>query len=110
MKKIPSKVKEVINKLDGLLTNQYKEGVRVCEDDELHSLHFTLGQMIRNEFGLWKGNNALLKDCLRIQRTKYRSDYDHCKKFYKQSNVKIKILHPDDASMVIIRELKRSLK
>ena len=31
-------------------------------------LHFSLGMMIRNSFGLWKDNDALLKDCYRIQQ------------------------------------------
>ena len=110
MKKTLSKVKEVVTKLSNILTNEYKHNLKQCEDDELVNLHHTLGRMIRNDFGLWHSNVKLLKDCLRIQRTKYRSDYDYCKKFYKQNNVKIKILHPDDASMVIIKEIRRSVK
>lgn len=110
MKKTPSKVKEAVDKLENLLTTQYKIGIGTCEDEELINYHHTLGRMIRNDFGLWHSNVKLLKDCLRIQRTKYRNDYDYCKKYYKQNNVKIKVIHPDDASMVIIKELKRKQK
>jgi hypothetical protein len=31
--------------------------------DELAGLHFSLGMYIRNEFGLWSRNSALLTDC-----------------------------------------------
>jgi len=110
MKKTPTKVKEVITALSNLLTEQYKKTLKQCDEEDLITYHDTLGRTIRNEFGLWQGNVTLLKDCLRIQRTKYRSDYDYCKKFYQQNNLKIKRIHPDDASMVIIREFKRKLK
>ena len=32
-------------------------------DDELSYLHLSLGTYIRNEFGLWAGNEALLNSC-----------------------------------------------
>ena len=30
---------------------------------DLISLHFGLGEYIRNEFGLWQGNSELLESC-----------------------------------------------
>lgn len=50
-------------------------------------LHFGLGMGIRNSFGLWKGNEALLKDACGGQ-----------------------ICHPDDASSVIIERLLKKVK
>ncbi len=38
------------------LLSEYKE-------NDLALLHFGLGQGIRNDFGLWHGNTALLKSC-----------------------------------------------
>ncbi|MCF7853783.1 MAG: hypothetical protein K9N51_03215 [Candidatus Pacebacteria bacterium] len=33
------------------------------DDAALESLHVSLGPYIRNRFGLWQGNKALLDDC-----------------------------------------------
>ena len=54
------------------------------EEDELIRLHRGFGMWIRNNFGLWKGNKALLME------TGKR--------------------HPDDASAVIITALWRTLR
>jgi hypothetical protein len=37
--------------------------IRGMDDDDLLSLHFGLGWAIRNELGLWQGNDALLHEC-----------------------------------------------
>jgi hypothetical protein len=52
-------------------------------DDELIDLHFGLGMVIRNAFGLHEPGNKLLASC--------------------------GVAHPDDASEVIIRELLAKL-
>lgn len=41
--------------------------------------HLSIGAKIRNDYGLWNGNEALLNDC--------------------------KVAHPDDASSVILQRL-----
>ena len=109
MKRKPNKVSDAVKRLTKLLTVQFKTNIKNCDEEDLINYHFTLGQMVRNEFGLWQGNIKLLKDCLKVQRVKYHGEYKYCKDFYKKSQAKIKIIHPDDASMVIIRELKRKL-
>ena len=109
MKKKPTSVKKVVKNLIDALTAERKNQIKNSEDEDLVNYHHNLGTIIRNEFGLWKDNDPLLRDCLRIQRTKYTSEYKSTKEYYKKNNVPIRIIHPDDASMVIIKELKRRL-
>jgi hypothetical protein len=39
------------------------ERLRSLAKDDLIELHFSLGLNIRNGFGLWEGNSALLDSC-----------------------------------------------
>ncbi len=55
----------------------------IMAEEQLSSLHFSLGNYIRNEFGLWGSDEELLKAC--------------CPDSSLQN--------PDDASMVIIKAL-----
>jgi hypothetical protein len=57
---------------------------------ELSVLHTTVGEYIRNEFGLWSGNKDLLTACCF---------------FAKRDKVS-----EDDASSIIIRELWKRLR
>lgn len=57
------------------------------KQNDLIQLHHSLGRTIRNEFGLWSGNAALLESC------SGRSD-----------------AHPDDVSMIIIEQLWAKLQ
>jgi hypothetical protein len=61
----------------------------MSENDLIH-LHFGLGMGIRNDFGLWTGNEALIESC----RIKAGKDD----------------LHIDDTSSVIIKALWERLK
>jgi hypothetical protein len=45
------------------LKPQDKEHIRKMKKNDLIDLHFGLGQYIRNAFGLWQGNRALLESC-----------------------------------------------
>lgn len=58
--------------------------LRNPQDQVGASLHFTLGLAIRNEFGLWGGNSALMKSC--------------------------GVNHPDDCSAIIIEQLWRHIR
>ena len=40
-----------------------RDSLRTMPQESLGSLHFTLGLDIRNQYGLWRGNVALLKSC-----------------------------------------------
>jgi len=64
------------------------------EENQLSSLHITLGEYIRNQFGLWTGNKGLMESC-RFVSKKYDIHYD---------------LGEGDASALIIRELWRELR
>jgi len=57
--------------------------------------HFGLGNHIRNEFGLWRDNKELLKSLNREVSDPYL--------------VEILMMHPDDASMEIIKAAWRAL-
>jgi len=45
------------------MTAEEKEMVRNTPEDDLIILHFSWGLNIRNEFGLWEGNDELIKSC-----------------------------------------------
>ena len=62
-----------------MMSTETKKSLRATPMSDLIKFHGTLGATIRDSFGLWKGNRALLTDC----------------------NAK----NPDEASMVIIEEV-----
>lgn len=59
-----------------------KQLIRSTPKDDLIQFHFGWGISIRNSFGLWGGNAALMRSCAMASGQAY--------------------LDPDDASMVII--------
>ena len=63
---------------------------KMAQEDQI-DLHFTLGIWIRNNFGLWSGNNSLKAECIR---------------YHGESFVHI---DEDEASMIIIYELWKHL-
>jgi hypothetical protein len=60
------------------------------DEVDLTDLHLSLGHDIRDEFGLWTGNEALMESCRVIAGDEN--------------------LHVDDASMVIVRALWEKVK
>ncbi len=83
----PKTVSEAVSLLLAGLSDQDKASLRTIKnEDDLVMLHFSLGQAIRNDFGLWAGNQALLTSCGSAD------------------------MHPDDASMVIIRAAWKLLR
>ena len=103
----PRTVHSVVERLIQYMPSKDKKYLGELPESKLVKLHDSLGRYIRNTFGMWGKNPCLLKDCLKIQRKKYVEDYKQCKKFYGKK--KIKVMHPDDASFVIIRELWKRL-
>ena len=77
----PTTVESAVEQLLTMLSEESKATVRELPEEELIHCHYGLGMAIRNEFGLWKGNEKLLKAA--------------CPEGG----------HPDDASMAIIRAL-----
>jgi hypothetical protein len=77
----PTTVAAAVERLLAILSEETKATVREMPEEELIFCHHGLGMGIRNEFGLWKGNEKLIKSA--------------CPEGG----------HPDDASMVIIQAL-----
>jgi hypothetical protein len=78
-KTLPVTVAEAV---DYLYNNLHPDDIDALEKAKrlsLISLHFTLGRWIRNNFGLWQGNQALIDDAGGG--------------------------HPDDVTMIIIERL-----
>ena len=89
-KNLPQTVEKAVDRLlpDMSLNNEIR--LATMKEDDLSDLHFSLGNYIRNSFGLWTGNEALLESCRMVS-----------------GNLN---LHVDDASMVIITELWKKIK
>ena len=88
MGEYPKFVREAVERLHSQLSDMDKLAIKNIPEEDLATSHFSLGNYIRNEFGLWGSNKELLEDCLP-----------------QSSNP-----HPDDASSVIIESLWKSLQ
>ena len=87
----PLTVEEAVDRLHAniSLNDEIRLAATLAEED-LTDFHFSLGHHIRNEFGLWSGNDALLESCRIISGDKN--------------------LHVDDASMLIVKALWEKVK
>jgi len=88
MKGYPKSVREAVKRLLLELSDRDKLVIQNTLEEDLSLFHFTWANYVRNEFGLWKNNEELLKDCL--PETNERS--------------------PDEASSVIMKALWKSLQ
>lgn len=84
--KWPITVKATVVDLLSKMSAESKETVRKTKKDALIKFHHGWGTGIRNHYGLWRGNNALIEDACG------------------------KPCHPDDASMVIIEAVWKALQ
>ena len=80
----PKTVDEAVTRILSTMPEKDRKVVRETAKDDLIRFHHGWGTGIRNSFGLWRGNTALLED------TKEK--------------------HPDDASMVIIEAVWARLR
>ena len=64
----PKPVEEAAQIIVENLEGEDEQYLRELKRDDMIQLHFSLGMMIRNSFGLWKDNDVLLKDCYRTQQ------------------------------------------
>ena len=78
-KQLPQTVKEAVAELLKVMGDSNTDLIRGVGKDELSRFHHSFGRSIRNNFKLWDGNDALLKDTGKT--------------------------HPDDASTVIMEEV-----
>jgi hypothetical protein len=86
----PRTVNDAVGRLILILSLKDKTTIANMAEVELSVLHTTLGEYIRNEFGLWSGNEDLLISCcFMVKRDK---------------------VSQDEASSIIIRELWKRLK
>jgi hypothetical protein len=88
--KPPITVDQAVKRLISELSFKDKTTIANMAEVELSVLHTTVGEYIRNEFGLWSGNKDLLNSCCF---------------FAKRDKVS-----EDDASSIIIRELWKRLR
>jgi hypothetical protein len=59
----PRSVDAAVDTLLAELSPTDRDRLRTLPEDSLWSLHLTLGLDIRNQYGLWRGNVALLQSC-----------------------------------------------
>jgi hypothetical protein len=87
---IPKTVGEAVKRLISEMPLKDKVTVANMAESELSLLHTNIGEYIRDEFGLWSGNQDLMTSCCF---------------FAKKEKV-----HEDEASLIIIRELWKRLR
>jgi hypothetical protein len=100
METYPQTLFEAVDYLFYNMTEKNKEILMNTPESQLTMLHFTLGQWIRNNFGLTDGENQkLLYSCAENSDTEY---------IYPE--IGMAFIHPDDASMIIIQALWKRLQ
>ena len=82
----PTTVSATVDDLLKSLSPESKKTIRETKKEDLIGFHHGWGTGIRNHYGLWRGNSALIEDACG----------EGC--------------HPDDASMVIIESVWRALQ
>jgi len=88
--KPPITVNQAVERINSDLSFKDKTTIANMAEVELSVLHATIGEYIRNEFGLWSGNKDLMTSCCF---------------FAKKDKVR-----EDEASSIIIRELWKRLR
>ena len=87
---LPKTVDEAVKRLISEMSLKDKTIIANMAEFELSLLHTNIGEYIRNEFGLWSGNQDLMTSCCFFAK--------------KES------LHEDEACSIIIRELWKRLR
>ena len=87
-KQWPVTIEESADVVIAALTETEAAKISGMSESELINLHFGVGMWIRNNLGLWQGNDAL------IQALREREPG----------------IHPDEASMLIIEQVWRRLR
>ena len=88
--KLPKTVDQAVDRLIDELSLKDRTTLGNLAEDELINLHINLGEYIRNEFGLWSGNDDLMSSCCTIAKTDK--------------------IHEDTASTIIIEALWERLR
>ena len=87
-KQWPTTIDEAVGVVIATLSDEDKPLIAAMPESELIGMHFGLGMWVRNNLGLWQGYDALM-DAIR------KRDRD---------------VHPDDISMVIIKDVWMRLR
>jgi hypothetical protein len=91
----PLSVEEAVDQLVEALSDEDQAAIRAMGEGQMQAeLHFSLGMYIRNQFGLWRGNEPLLADCAS----------------HLSPGADARFIHPDGASGVILAALWRRLR
>ncbi len=82
----PKTIEDAIERVIASMSEKEKSELRNSPERELINFHFGLGWVIRNEFGLYQGNDALLKACARtrlnaFERLLFMNDPDEASGF-----------------------------
>lgn len=85
----PGTVDQAVTRLMSDLSLRDKTKIAKLKEEELVSLYFSLGEYIRNAFGLWSGNRELIESCRTLSG--------------------MTELQEDDASAFIVKELLKRL-
>ena len=86
----PKTVELAVERLSANMPLKVKAELAKQSEDDLVKLHFTYGAFLRNQFGLWSNNIDLLDDCRKVSGNTF--------------------IQPEEASLVIIKELWKRLK
>lgn len=87
-KQWPATMEEAVGVLIAILPETETAKMAAMPESDLIHLHLGLGMWIRNNLGLWQGNDSLMQALRECQPD----------------------IHPDDASMLIIEHLWRRLR
>jgi hypothetical protein len=91
----PETVEKAVERLKQILSKEDIEYIRsMKEEEEVISMHMTLGNWIRNSFGLWSMNGPLRNSCFPDGPKDPRSEN----------------IEPDDCSHEILKALWRDLQ
>ena len=90
MKQTPNTVAQAVERLASEMSLKDKTTLANMAEVELSTLHATLGSYIRNNYGLWTGNDELMTSCR-----------------FASNNLSI---DENAASSLIIRELWKQLR
>lgn len=93
IKDYPRTVSDAVQQLISALSEQNKADIKNTPEDELIDHHLGLGLWIRNNFGLWSHNQALLDSCKLVAG-------------HHQSQS----MEPDEASRIIVEALWETLQ
>jgi hypothetical protein len=86
----PKSVSEAVDRLVANLNLKDKTRISGMQPLDLDELHLTLGMYIRDNFGLWTGNYALIRSCMQLLGAKN--------------------IIPDEASAIIVKSLWEKLQ